>query len=144
MASCLDYALRYIHAYPKTEQELKTKLFTKKYTEDEITWTIQFLKKKGYIDDTQFTKLYISSELSKKGKLPALVKAKLIHKWVERAIIEETMASYDEEITEWVHNRIIKEIEKLKKKGLDGYDIVVKIAQKGYRVSDIKKALKQA
>lgn len=66
MASCLDYSLRYIHLYPKTEQELRTKLFTKKYSEQEIDKTIEFLKSKGYIDDIQFTKLYIESELVKK------------------------------------------------------------------------------
>lgn len=66
MASCLDYSLKYIHLYPKTEQELKIKLQTKKYTEQEIHYALEFLKKKGFIDDRQFTKLYIQSELVKK------------------------------------------------------------------------------
>lgn len=142
MATCLDYSLKYIHLYPKTEQELRTKLYTKKYLEPDINWTIDFLKSKWYIDDVQFTKLYIQSEVVKKGKIPALVKAKLLHKWVDKAIIDEIMGSKEDEMDAWVLNRIRKEIEKYKNKGLDWYEIMVKISQKGYRISEIRKALK--
>lgn len=142
MASSLDYSLRYIHLYPKTEQELRTKLYTKKYPEPEIDKTIDFLKSKWYIDDVHFTKLYIQSEIVKKGKLPALVKAKLLHKWVDKDIIDEIMWNKEEEMNAWVHERIRKEIEKYKKKWLDGYEIMVKISQKGYRISEIRKAIK--
>lgn len=141
MATCLDYSLKYIHLYPKTEQELRTKLYTKKYSQKDIDFTMDFLKKKWYIDDLQFTKLYISSELVKKGKLPALVRAKLVHKWVSKIIIDQILKEQEEEIQQWVFERIRKEVEKYKKKWLDGYEVVVKIAQKGYRISDIKKAL---
>ncbi len=141
MATCLDYSLKYIHLYPKTEQELRTKLYTKKYPQKDIDYTMDFLKKKWYIDDVQFTKLYINSELVKKWKLPALVRAKLIHKWVSKIIIDQILKEQEEEIQQWVFERIRKEVEKYKKKWLDGYEVVVKIAQKGYRISDIKKAI---
>jgi len=141
MATCLDYALKYISIYPKTEKELEVKLHTKKYTQNDISYTMDFLKKKWYIDDLQFARLYIQSELAKKGKLPYLVKQKLLHKWVDRDIINQCMESADTEIKEGVKQRILKEVEKLKKKGLDWYDIVVKISQKGYSIRDIKQAL---
>ncbi len=141
MASCLDYSLRYIHLYPKTEQELRTKLFTKKYSEQEIDKTIEFLKSKGYIDDIQFTKLYIESELVKKWKIQSLVVHKLLHKWVDKTIINKIVQDAEKWIAEGTHNRILKEIEKYKKKWIDWYEIMVKISQKGYRISDIKKAL---
>lgn len=142
MASCLDYALKYISAYPKTEQELKTKLFTKKYNESDIDFTLDFLKKKGFLDDEQFARLYINSELIKKGKVPELVRQKLLQKWVDKDIIKEYFAKAEGEIQQWIHERIRKEIDKLKKKGVEWYDIMVKISQKGYKISDIKSALK--
>lgn len=142
MATSLDYSLRYIHLYPKTEQELRTKLYTKKYPEPEIDKTIDFLKSKWYIDDVQFTKLYIQSEIVKKGKLPALVKSKLLHKWVDKDIIDEIMGSKEEEMNAGVYDRIRKEIEKYKKKWLDWYEIMLKISQKWYRISEIRKAIK--
>lgn len=142
MATCLDYSLRYIHLYPKTEQELRLKLLTKKYSEDEIEKVMNILKKKWYIDDIQFTKLYIQSEIVKKWKIPQQVKNKLLQKGVDKNIIQDIMNSCSEDMEVWVHNRILKEVDKLKKKWLEWYDIIVKIAQKWYHLSDIKKALR--
>lgn len=141
MATCLDYALKYINTYPKTEQELTTKLYTKKFTEDDIAFTISFLKKKWFLDDEKFTRLYIQSELVKKGKVPALVRKKLIFKGVDRNIIESCLREHEEEINEGIYERIRKEIARYKKKWLEGYDAVVKVAQKWYRIGEIKKAL---
>lgn len=143
MASCLDYALKYIHTYPKTEQELRVKLFTKKYTESEIDHTIQLLKTKWYIDDIQFTRLYIQSEISKKWKIPYLIRNKLLHKWVSKIIINDIMEQYEDDMQQGILDRIRKDIQKYKKKWLDGYEIVTKIAQKGYKISDIRKAIKE-
>ena len=142
MSTCLDYALKYISAYPKTEQELKTKLFTKKFNESDIDFAIEFLKKKWFLDDKQFARLYINSELIKKGKVPELVRQKLLQKWVDKEIIKEHFAKAEDEIQQWIYERIRKEIDKLKKKWLEWYDIVVKISQKGYKIADIKNALK--
>lgn len=66
MASCKDYALKYIHRYPKTEQELRVKLLTKHYNEDEIDHTIARLKQMKWVNDEQFTRLYFQSEAVKK------------------------------------------------------------------------------
>jgi len=80
MASCKDYALKYINRYPKTEEELRVKLLTKHYPEDEIDDTIARLKKMNRVNDEQFARLYFQSESVKKGKPPYLVKQKLIQK----------------------------------------------------------------
>lgn len=80
MPSCKDYALKYINLYPKTEEELRVKLLTKRYNEDEIEDTMNWLKKMKWVDDDQFTRLYFQSESVKKGKPPYLVKQKLIQK----------------------------------------------------------------
>lgn len=142
MPSCQDYALHYINRYPKTEQELRVKLLTKHYDEEDIDKTMAWLKKMKRVDDNQFARLYFQSESVKKGKPPYLVKQKLLQKWVDKALIDRTMKQMDSEIGEGIIQRIQKEIEKLKKKGMDGFDIVTKIAQKGYKIGDIKQALK--
>lgn len=144
MASCFEYALKYIHTYPKTEQELRTKLLTKKYNPIDIDRTIEVFQQKWYINDVQFTKLYIESELVKKGKTEGWVINKLLHKWVHRTIINNEITLAKDGIQTWIMQRIQKEIEKYKKKWLDGYDIIVKIAQRWYAISDIKKAIKQS
>lgn len=143
MKKCFEYALKYIDRYPKTEQELRTKLYTKNFAEEDIDTTIDILKKKWYVDDKQFCRLYLQSELSSKGKVPALVKAKLIHKGVDKSIIHDAFDMLSDDIEKWITERIKKEINKLKKKWLEWYDILVKISQKGYKTSDIKKALQE-
>ncbi|MBP6910151.1 regulatory protein RecX [Patescibacteria group bacterium] len=130
MASCKDYALKYIHHYPKTEQELKVKLLTKHYDEDEVDETMAWLKKMNRVDDKQFTRLYFQSESVKKGKPPYLVKQKLLQKGVDKKLVEKIFGELESEIDEGIIERIKKEVEKLKKKGLDGFDIVTKISQK--------------
>ena len=80
MPSCQDYALHYINRYPKTEQELRVKLLTKHYDEEDIAKTMARLKKMKWVDDAQFTRLYFQSEGVKKGKPAYLVKQKLLHK----------------------------------------------------------------
>lgn len=130
MASCKDYALHYIHRYPKTEQELKVKLLTKHYNEDEVDATIAWLKQMKWVDDVQFTNLYFQSESVKKGKPPYLVKQKLLQKGVDKKIVEKVFGQLEEEIDEGIIQRIQKEVQKLKKKGLDGFDIITKISQK--------------
>lgn len=142
MPSCKDYALKYINVYPKTEQELKVKLLTKHYNEEEIENTISWLKKMKWVDDAQFARLYFQSESVKKGKPPYATKQKLLQKGVDKVLVEKIYTQLEKEIDEGIIIRIQKEIEKLKKKGLDGFDIVAKISQKWYRVWDIKRALK--
>jgi SOS response regulatory protein OraA/RecX len=142
MASCYEYALHYLSNYPKTEQEIHVKLRTKWYDTPEIERAMEVLKKQWYLWDLQFTKLYVESELVKKGKPAALVRAKLLQKWVDRHLIKEIMDKNDEEITEWIHSAIKQQIDKLKKRWIDWFDIIQKLMQKGYRISDIKKTIK--
>lgn len=116
MPSCQDYALKYINVYPKTEQELRVKLLTKKYDEEDIDKTIGWLKKMSWIDDNQFARLYFQSESVKKGKPPYLVKQKLLQKGVDKAIVEKVYGQLEKDIDEGIIVRIKKEVEKLKKK----------------------------
>jgi SOS response regulatory protein OraA/RecX len=41
----IDYALKYISRYPKTEKELRIRLLEKHYSEEEVEKAIQYLKK---------------------------------------------------------------------------------------------------
>lgn len=116
MPSCQDYALKYIHTYPKTEQELRVKLLTKRYDEEDIDKTIAWLKKMSWVDDNQFARLYFQSESVKKGKPPYLVKQKLLQKGVDKQIVEKIYRQLENEIDEGIIERIKKEVEKLKKK----------------------------
>ncbi len=80
MKPCLDYALHYINRFPKTEFELRLQLRKKGYYEEEIDETMQQLFVLNYVNDYEYTKLYLNSECIRKGKPLYAVKGKLLQK----------------------------------------------------------------
>mgnify|MGYP002867723762 CR=1 FL=1 len=141
MASCFDYAVHYISRYPKTEFELRLQLRKKKYGEDEIDSSIQILKDKNYVNDYQYAKLYVNSEVGRKGKPLGPILMKLKSKWVSKEIIQQVKWELDDEIQSWTQAKIAREIEKYKAKGMNGFDIIQKLRSRGYRIQDIKKVV---
>ncbi len=142
MRSCLDYAMDYIHRFPKTEKELRIQLTKKWYYENEIDQTIDDLKQKWYVNDEMFAKLYIESELIKKGKPTVLIMQKLLFKWVDKDLVKKLLSENEKESTQGINERIKKEIDKLKKQGIEGIDIIHKLLRRGYKLDEIKNCLK--
>ena len=136
--SCSDYALYYIHRFPKTEKELRLQLLKKWYPQADIDQTITFLKSKNYVSDRVFAKLYIESELIKKGKAKILVQQKLSEKGIDRHLIQDLLTQYEDEIQEGLHRHLAQEIAHYKQQWLEGIEIVQKLMRKGYRYRDIK------
>ena len=141
MADCFDYALKYIYRFPKTEKELKIKLYTKWYDTKDINWTIDELKKKNYVNDQLFTESYLRSEVINKGKPVIRIIQKLYQKWVPQDIIKETTKEYEDDMNEWIVKKIKKEIQAYKRKDVDGFDIIQKLMRKWYKLDDIKKVI---
>jgi len=74
------YALEYIHHYPKTEQELVSKMLIKKFPREKIEEAMDFLKFRGYLDDRKFAEGYVETQVLRKKKSPLRVKKKLREK----------------------------------------------------------------
>jgi regulatory protein len=141
MKICYDYAIDYIYRFPKTKKELEIQLRKKWYNDEEIKYTFLWLEKKWYLDDVQFCRLYIWSELVKKWKPLYVVKGKLIKKWVDKKIIDQCLKEVDSDIEESKISTIKKLISKLKKSWIDWFDIIVKLNNRWYSIDDIKKSL---
>ena len=137
-SKCVQYALNYIYRYPKTESELKAKLYQKWYSWFEVEEALDYLKSKWFLDDEKFTHGYVYSELVNKGKPLIAVKQKLYHKWIGKALMEKVIKECEEDIQKWIYEKIAKEIEKYKRKWEEGFDIIQKILRKGYKMDDIK------
>ncbi len=140
-SKCYFYALNYINRYPKTEKELKLKLLEKWYYEDKINETIDFLKSKNYVNDENFAKLYINSEVVKKWKPIFVVKKKLFQKWISKYLIKKITEELQEDIFFWMKTKIENEIKKLKLKWIIWFDIIQKLMRRGYNLYDIKKVI---
>jgi len=137
----IDYALRYIFRYPKTKKELTIQLRKKWYTESEIQKALSYLKRKGYLNDRQFTKDYIDFHVVRRWKPIIWVKQKLYEKWVDKDIIQDVIEKKIDDINKWIEKQIKKEIQIYKDKGLDGLEILEKLSRKGYTYKQIKKVV---
>ncbi len=134
----IDYALRYIYRYPKTEKELIIQLRKKWYVESEIEKAISFLKKKKYLNDKNFTKDYIDYHLIRRWKPIIYVKSKLYEKGVDKDIIQQVIESKFDEINKWIEKKIKKEIQTYKDKWLDGIQIIQRLSRKWYTINQVK------
>lgn len=141
MASCLDYALHYLHRYPKTGKEMIMQLRKKWYEEDEINASMSVLMQKKYINDAQFAELYFNSEVIKKWKPLMTVTAKLLNKGIDRQTIKDVTSQLQTDIDAWMILKIQKEIQKLKAKEIEPMFIIQKLQQRWYSFSLIKRAI---
>lgn len=135
---CLDYALKYINRFPKTEKELKIQLYLKWYPTSDVDRTINELKKKNYVNDEMFAESYIRSEVVNKGKPAIRIIQKLQQKGIPPDIIKQMLQKYETGMSEGIHTKIKREIAAYKKKNVEWFDIIQKLMRKGYKLADIK------
>jgi SOS response regulatory protein OraA/RecX len=57
---------------------------------------------------------------------------------VPKDIIKELVQENQEDIGDWIHERIKKEIANYKKKEVEWFEIIQKLMKKGYKLDDIK------
>ena len=140
--SCYEYAMDVLSKYPKTEKELRIKMYQHGYDSQMVMKTLEKLKVENFLNDKMFAESYLNSEVMRKGKPLFLIQQKLTMKGIDPKIIAELSQAFAEDIQEGIENRIQKEINQYKKKGVDGFEIIQKLMRKGYRLADIKKVVK--
>ena len=140
--SCYEYAMDVLSKYPKTEKELRIKMYQHGYDSQMVMKTLEKLKVENFLNDKMFAESYLNSEVMRKGKPLFLVQQKLTMKGIDPKIVAELSNQFAEDIQEGIENRIQKEINQYKKKGVDGFEIIQKLMRKGYRLADIKKVVK--
>ena len=139
--SCLEYAISYLSRYPKTGQEMRILLYRKGYDSEQITSTMESLKKNNFINDEKYIESYFYSEVEKNGRPVYVAKQKLLQRGAPKHLIDEYVAKHEDELSEGIFRGIEKQIAVYKKKGVDGFDIIQKLMKKGYRLQDIKKVI---
>jgi regulatory protein len=143
MKPCLDYALHYISRFPKTEFELRLQLRKKWYYEKDIDLALEDLKKLNYVNDTEYVRLYLGSECERKGKPLLKVRGKLLQKGAEKDLIDEMISQSAEDIKAGQKTKILKEIDTMKNRGIDGIEIIQKLQGRGYEFSLIKEVIEE-
>jgi regulatory protein len=140
--SAIDYAIWYLSRYPKTEQEIRIILYKKWYNSEDIQHCLDVLKKNDFINDEKFTDSFLYSEVTKKGRPLFIIKQKLIQRWIDKSLLSKRISEQQEELTEWMHKAIRKELDAYKKKWVDGFDSIQKLMRRWYQLADIKAVIK--
>lgn len=140
--SCYEYAIWVIGKYPKTEKELRIKMYQQGYDSETVSRTIEKLKSDNFVNDELFTESYINSEVIRKWRPLIVITQKLEMRGIDKAIISKVVHDAWDDIEDWILQGIDKEIKQYKKKWVDGFDIIQKLMRKWYRLWDIKRVIK--
>ena len=140
--SCYEYAIWVIGKYPKTEKELRIKMYQQWYDSETVTRTLEKLKQDNFVNDELFAESYINSEVIRKGRPLLVITQKLEMRGIDKSLISKIVHDAWDEIDNWVLQWIEKEIKQYKKKWVDGFDIIQKLMRKWYRLGDIKRVIK--
>lgn len=140
--SCYEYAIWVIGKYPKTEKELRIKMYQQGYDSETVSRTLGKLKQDNFVNDELFAESYINSEVIRKGRPLIVITQKLEMRGIDKAIITKVVHEAWEDIEDWILQGIDKEIKQYKKKWVDGFDIIQKLMRKWYRLWDIKRVIK--
>ena len=140
--SCYEYAIWVIGKYPKTEKELRIKMYQQGYDSETVSRTLEKLKQDNFVNDELFAESYINSEVIRKGRPLIVITQKLEMRGIDKAIITKVIHEAWEDIEDWILQGIYKEIKQYKKKWVYGFDIIQKLMRKWYRLWDIKRVIK--
>ncbi len=101
--SCLEYAISYLSRYPKTEQEIRIILYRKGYDSEQISSTMESLKKNDFINDEKYIESYFYSEVEKNGRPVYVAKQKLLQRGAPKHLIDAYLVEHEAEISEGIY-----------------------------------------
>ena len=87
-------AIRFLSYRPRSEWEISNKLKNKKYPIFIIEETIHWLKEKTFINDRQFSLMWIKDRLTNKPLGKLRIRKELYNKGIDSDIIESTVNSF--------------------------------------------------
>ncbi|WP_129044625.1 recombination regulator RecX [Companilactobacillus metriopterae] len=137
-------AVNYLSYQLRTEFELKKYLKEKEYDLDTIDEVLERLRSLHYVDDDNYAKTYIHSQLNTSNNGPKIMEQKLIQKGVSKFVIEDQLAEIDQDIL--IENAVDfakKQIKKSRKNSFSNMQQKIKqtLYQKGFSNEIIDEAI---
>ncbi|MGN1191009.1 MAG: regulatory protein RecX [Candidatus Ornithospirochaeta sp.] len=138
--SAYDKAVSLLAVREHTKKELKEKLESKGYKEEEISLSLQRLEKEGYISEERFAEVFIRSRLKKSPEGRSLLLCRLMEKGCPRDISSDALnEAWDNKL--WL-DPLKRELEVLERRKGEEY-AVAKMKQKGFTNYEIREAREQ-
>jgi len=138
-------AINYLSYKPRSINELRRKLWTKKISDAMIDITIEKMKNYGYLDDEKYARDWIEERIRTRGFSSSKIKSELFLKGISKEIIENNLTEiYTPELEIKTAKRIAKkQIRKYKAldKKVIRRRIINFLLRKGYNYSVIESIL---
>lgn len=123
---------------PQTEYLIKIKLMKRGFSAPAVSGALEYLSNKKLVNDREYAEQWISSRLKKNPSGPFVLKGMLSAKGVDRETADSVVNSFFTEET--MHDLIIKQAEKLKrKKDITEDKLIKKLLSKGFPMKEIRK-----
>lgn len=149
LQSLLNQAYFYLKFRPRTEQEIRNylnkKILKRHYSTDSVEKVINKLKEQGFIDDADFTRMFVETRSKIKPKGKFVLTQELLRHGINKKVIEEYFSEneVDEESlalktleTRWERLKNLEKRERFQKaaqfllrRGF-GYDLIKKTIEK--------------
>jgi regulatory protein len=91
-----EEALKFLSYRPRSEREVELRLRRKGYTPHQIESVMHKLRHRGYVDDRQFARWWVSNRMAFSPRGPRLLRSELRHKGVPAAIVDQVLAEQAE------------------------------------------------
>jgi len=138
-----NFAIRYLALRPRSTHEINQYLtFRKGFSSEDANYTIERLIDEGYLDDKQFSEMWIRNRMLLSPKSDKVLSLELIKKGISKDIIQEAISSLDE------HDKIssIKSLIEKKQRQTKYHDkqkLAEYLSRQGYNYGLIKQALEE-
>lgn len=134
-------SLRLLSYRMRSLWEIKTYLKRKKYAQNVINDTIDYLTEKGFIDDQQFAKQWVENRLLLKSVSIRQLRQELRQKGIDRALIDETLDGQAIDEVAILKDLILKKRQQTKYQ--DDFKLMQYLARRGYSYEKIRVALRK-
>ena len=95
-----SYCLRLLSVRARTEQELRSRLKRKGFSDEAAISILGALKDKGLVDDEAFAKEWIEYRQESKPRSRRLLEAELAKKGIDEKVIEKVFSGQESELNE--------------------------------------------
>ncbi|WP_418789928.1 regulatory protein RecX [Phosphitispora sp. TUW77] len=138
-ARAKDDALNYISYRPRSVWEVRKKLSEKGYGNKIISEVIVFLEEYKFIDDREFSRLWMRSRTIDKPSGRRKISYELFQKGISRNIIEECLDDYPLELEKQLACSLAEKI--LPRKGYDLKKVQGFLLRRGFDYNIVKRVL---
>jgi regulatory protein len=91
-----ESAIRFLSYRPRSEREVEMRLRKKTYSPEQIATVLDRLRKRGYLDDLEFARFWVSNRQSFSPRGPRLLRSELRQKGVSPDVVDAVLEEQSE------------------------------------------------